>query len=125
LEIPPGKQNECFANAFWLAFNNPSLIYTEGFALYGENQIITVHAWVTDGKGNAIDNTWDKVGVAYAGVPLDIKWLNNRHVKQRAIVCVLDDFMNDWPILRDLGDRPDEWLDRGGIGVTPLTNSLR
>ena len=103
--IPTGKMNECFSNAFWLAFEDPSLIYTEGFALYGENQIITAHAWVTDGKGNVIDNTWDHVGVAYAGIPLHIKWLNNSYVKQRAIVCVLDDYMNDWPILRDLGDR--------------------
>jgi hypothetical protein len=124
VEIPTGKPNECFANAFWLAFNNPSLICVEGFALYGHNQIMTAHAWVTDGKGRAIDTTWDRVGVAYAGVPFKLDWLNKRYISQRAIVCILDDYMNDWPILRDLGDRPDEWIDRRGVGIERLSNSL-
>ncbi len=120
-DVPKGKKNECFGNSFWLAFENPSLIYVEGFAMYEEDHRITPHAWVTDGTGRVIDSTWDKIGVAYAGVPLRIQWLNQRHLIAKAIVCVLDDWQNDWPILRDLGDRPDEWIDRRGVGIERLT----
>jgi hypothetical protein len=37
-----------------------------------------------------------------------------------AIICVLDDYLNDWPILGELGDRPDEWIDRRGGGTAML-----
>ena len=120
--IAQGAPNECFSNAFWLALDNPSLIYCEGFALDQAGMNITHHAWVTDGQGNAIDTTWQTTGVAYAGVPFNLRWLNERGLLQKAIVCVLDDYLNDWPILRDLGDRPDEWNDRRGIGVERLTS---
>ena len=81
---------------------------------------MTHHAWVTDGSGAAIDNTWPSVGVAYAGVPFQFAFLNLRHLKRKAVVCVLDGWQENWPILGDLGDRPDEWLDPKGAGVSRL-----
>jgi hypothetical protein len=117
-----GKKNQCFANAFWLAFDNPSLIYVEGVALDQGANNPTHHAWVTDGKGNAIDSTWDELGMAYAGVPFNLRWLNDRHVLRKAIVCVLDDWENHWPILCELGDRPQEWLDERGVGTAKLSD---
>ena len=43
-------------------------------------------------KGNAIDSTWSRIGVAYAGVPFDLQWLNRRGLVNKAIICVLDDY---------------------------------
>ncbi len=115
-----GEPNECFANAFWLAMDDPSLIYCEGFALDEDAYNITHHAWVTDGQGHAIDTTWSRIGVAYAGIPFDLQWLNRRGIVNKAIICVLDDYMNGWPILGELGDKPDEWIDRRGSGTAML-----
>jgi hypothetical protein len=120
--IAAGTPNECFANAFWLALDNPSLIYCEGFALDKGAMNMTHHAWVTDGEGRAIDTTWNRVGVAYAGVPFDVRWLNRRGLQQRSIICVLDDWQNNWPILGELGNRPDEWIEWRGCGVSKVTS---
>jgi hypothetical protein len=35
----------------------------------------------------------------------------------------LDDWQNNWPILGELGDRPDEWIERRGLGVSKVTST--
>jgi purine-nucleoside phosphorylase len=33
------------------------------------------HAWLLNSEGEAIDPTWEVPGVAYLGVPLSTKWI--------------------------------------------------
>lgn len=112
-----GTPQECHKNATDLALAYESLIYCEGYALFKSGSLPTLHAWVTDGKGRAIDNTWPQPGVAYAGVPFQSLFVNMTSLKNQATISLLDDFQNNWPLRGDLGDRPDEWLEPRGRGT--------
>lgn len=116
-QIAPGTPNECLKNAVDLMLNDNSLIYCEGYALFDSETMPVIHAWVTDGNGRAIDNTWPKPGVAYAGVPFRSVFVSMTNLKNRAIISLLDDWQNTYPLRGDLGDRPDEWLEPKGRGV--------
>jgi hypothetical protein len=120
--LPAGTVNECFVNAFMLALDDPSLTYREGYAVAAEGGRRDHHAWVTDDSGRAIDVTWPTPGVAYAGVPFDTTFLNLSHLKNRAIICVIDDYVNNWPILGELGDHPERWAARCGKGNARLAD---
>ena len=109
---------ECFKNAFDLASDDPKLIYCEGFVL--GPRVAVHHAWVTDGTGRVIDNTLTEPATAYAGVPFGTSFLNVYHLRNRAVICLLDDYLHDWPMLCELGDRPDEWLEQTGKGIARL-----
>ena len=80
----------------------------------------TLHAWVTDGHGRAIDNTWPQPGVAYAGVPFTSLFVSMTALKNHATISLLDDYQNNYPLRGDLGDRPDEWLEPRGRGIEQL-----
>ena len=118
-----GDDQQCFKNALDLASDDNKLFYVEGFALYTPTSLPVHHAWVTDGR-RAIDPTWDVPGVAYAGVPFKLPFLLATVLAVQGINSILDDFQNNWPILGDLGDRPDEWLERRGVGVGPVATGL-
>ena len=120
-DIEQGTLQECFTNAFNLALDNKSLIYCEGFVLSRTKETLIHHAWVTDGTGRAIDNTLVPPATAYAGVPFITDFTNRYHLRNRAIICLLDDYEHDWPLLGELGDKPQEWLDLKGRGITKLT----
>lgn len=111
-----GTPQQCHKNATDLTLADNSLIYCEGYALFEPGGLPTIHAWVTDGQGRAIDNTWPKPGVAYVGVPFKSLFVNMTALKNHAIVSLLDDYLNNWPLRGDLGDRPDEWLELRGRG---------
>jgi len=121
--IQRGMPNECHRNAVELTLADSSLVYCEGYALFGSGSLPTIHAWVTDGDGNAIDNTWDQPGVAYAGVPFDAKFVSVSVLGNSAVVSLIDDYLNDWPLRRELGDQPEEWLELAGRGRTRLIES--
>ena len=116
-EIATGQSQECFKNAAELSKSDGSLIYCEGYALFKRGMLPTLHAWVTDGQGNAIDNTWPTPGVAYSGVPFKWNFVTMTALKNHAVVSLLDDWQNKWPLRDDLGDRPDEWLELRGQGT--------
>ncbi len=115
--IATGIPEQCHTNAVDLVLHDDSLIYCEGYALLKETSFPVIHAWVTDGNGNAIDNTWTQPGVVYAGVPFKSSFVNSTSLKNRAIVSLLDDYQNNYPLRGDLGDWPDEWLDLRGRGL--------
>jgi hypothetical protein len=117
VKIPNGTPQQCHTNATNLTLEDDSLIYCEGYALFKSGSQPTVHAWVTDGRGRAIDNTWPKPGVVYAGVPFRSLFVNMTALKNRATVSLLDDFQNNYPLRGELGDRPGEWLDLRGRGT--------
>lgn len=118
--LPIGKPNRCFVNAFMLALEDSTLTYCEGYALASPDSAKALHAWVTTGDGNVIDPTWHDPGVAYAGVPFQTQFLNLTHLKNGQLISVLDDYVNNWPLLGELGDRPAEWFACEGSGTRPL-----
>jgi hypothetical protein len=118
--IAPGTPQECFKNAAFLTVDDDSLIYCEGYALFSGDSAPRLHAWVTDGNGCAIDNTWPQSGVAYAGVPFQSLFVNMTTLKNRATISLLDDYQNLYPLRCDLGDHPDEWLEERGRGIARL-----
>lgn len=116
-KIPKGTPQQCHTNATNLTLDDNSLIYCEGYALLKSGSQPCVHAWVTDGRGRAIDNTWPESGVAYAGVPFRSLFVTMTALKNRATVSLLDDYQNNYPLRGELGDRPEEWLDLRGRGT--------
>src|SRR5438128_1734872 len=70
------------------------------------------------------DNTW-KEGLAYAGVPLNSKYVVSRALKYRAYVSMIGDWEHGWPLLRELADSTEEWLDEKGSGLQFNLDSLR
>lgn len=116
--IALGTPQECHKNALDLATDDDSLIYCEGYALFEGSSLPTIHAWVTDGQGKAIDNTWSPSGVAYAGVPFRPGFVTLTALKNDAIGSLLDDYMNGYPLRSDLGDQPDKWLEPLGRGTS-------
>jgi hypothetical protein len=121
VEVPDrinvGTPQQCHKNAADLTLDDDTLIYCEGYALFKSGSQPTLHAWVTDGHGRAIDNTWPQPEVAYAGVPFQSLFVNLTALKNRATISLLDDYQNGWPLRGDLGDRPDEWLELRGCGA--------
>jgi hypothetical protein len=118
--VEPGPPQECISNAFNLALEDDFMTYCEGFVLSNASSTLVHHAWVTDGSGRAIDNTLREPSAAYAGVPFRTSFTNLYHLQNRAVICLLDDWEHDWPLLEELGDRPEEWLETKGQGVDCL-----
>ena len=116
-QIALGTPQQCHKNATDLALADDSLIYCEGFAQVNSGSLPRLHSWVTDGLGRAIDNTWSRPGVAYAGVPFKSFFVNMTALKNQATISLLDDWENGYPLRGDLGDRPDEWFELRGRGT--------
>jgi hypothetical protein len=119
--VNPGNSNECYNNALVLALNEPSLIYVEGFAA-GPGGLRIHHAWATDGTGRAIDNTWDAPDVVYVGVPFKCGFVSLTGLKNKGVGSLLDDYANDFPLLRELSDEPEKWLEPGGKGIVRIAD---
>lgn len=74
--IELGSKKECFANASKLALKRSDLTYVEGYAMINDRLPLPIaHAWCVDKKGRVIDNTWEKPGVSYFGVPFKTSYL--------------------------------------------------
>ena len=78
-QIARGTPQECFKNAAYLTIDDDSLIYCERYALFRNVSVPRLHAWVTDGRGRAIDNTWPKCGVDTVGTSLSSFHLLRQH----------------------------------------------
>jgi hypothetical protein len=122
-QIARGTPQECFKNATFLTVEDDSLVYCEGYALFRHGSAPRLHAWVTDGHGRAIDNTWPQSGVAYAGVPFQSLFVTMTALKNRATISLLDDYQNEYPLRCRLGDRPDDWLEERGQGIERLKDA--
>ncbi len=124
VEVPPhivaGVPNQCHKNAADLMSHDKSLFYCEGYALFESGTSPAIHAWITDGNGRAIDNTWPHPGIAYAGVSFKSLFVTMTSLKNHAIISLLDDWQNRYPLRGELGDRPDEWLEPKGKGVSRI-----
>ncbi len=71
-------------------------------------------------KGKAFDNTWERSGVAYAGVPYKELFVTMTNLKNHATISLLDDWQNDYPLPGELGEQPDEWYEETGKGTAKL-----
>lgn len=116
-QIALGTPNQCHTNAADLMLADNSLIYCEGYVLYRLGCIPVIHGWVTDGTGRAIDNTLEPPGLAYAGVPFTGLFVATTSVTNGAVISLLDDWTNLYPLRGELGDRPEKWLEPKGMGV--------
>ncbi len=100
--------------------DHDDLFYCEGFAMFSDRSFPVIHAWVTDRTSIAIDNTWPQQAVAYAGVPFKSSFVNQTALTYCEILSLLGHFQNGYPLRNELGDRPDEWLERGSNGTGPI-----
>jgi len=121
--LPPniefGEPKRCFDNAYKAVLHG-ELVYCEGFAL-GQSGLPVGHAWLTDGTGRAIDITWRERGRAYLGVPLKTIYVLETSMRNLPDEGFIEDWRNKYPLLMDLGDRPEEWLESNGCGVRKIT----
>lgn len=122
-DMAVGTMGRCLVNAAQLMLDDSSLVYCEGFAQFSDQSVPVVHAWVTDGRGRAIDNTWPRPGAAYAGVPFKSSFVSMTSLKNRAIVSVIDDFLNGDPFRGGLFQRPEELLELRGRGAIRIDGS--
>lgn len=74
-KLKQGLPKSCYYNAQQLAFKRKSLTYIEGYAIPYSVMLPIAHGWLLNEKGEAIDPTWDKPGVAYLGIPLKTEWV--------------------------------------------------
>ena len=119
--IESGTAQQCHKNAQILSTEHDGLIYCEGFALSKDGLTRTLHSWVTDGQGRAIDNTWKEPGVAYAGVPFKDLFVTMTNLKNKASISLLDDWQNGYPLRGELGNQPDEWYEQAGEGFSKIS----
>lgn len=122
--IDPGTPQECHKNAALLTLDDDSLIYCEGYALYRDGSSPRIHAWVTDGQGRAIDNTWPQPGVAYAGIPFQGLFVTLTFLKNNAAISLLDGCHSLDTLRGELAHRPEEWLEPQGRGVARIKAGL-
>lgn len=79
----PGKRGCCYRDAYRLAVGHPEFAYCEGLAVPKiRNMFVPLsHAWCVDLRTNeVIDPTWRgkrNCGVAYCGVPFNMKFVNS------------------------------------------------
>jgi hypothetical protein len=118
--VEAGNADECYNNALVLTLNDSSLIYVEGFAVVRAEGFRIHHAWVTDGNGRAIDNTWEVPGVVYVGVPFRCGFVSLMGLKNKGVGSLLVDYANGFPLLGELSDQPEKWLDPRGEGITRI-----
>lgn len=59
-------------------------------------------------------------GLVYAGVPFLTSFVHTKALEYGATVALLDDWTHGWPLLQELGDRPEEWYEPKGRGFKKL-----
>lgn len=87
-----GPPKQCFKNAGTLVLESPwRYIYVEGFAVPSEAiPLPFAHAWVYDiTTAQAVEVTWDEVGVEYLGLPVKFDFLRGM-VLARDVWGILD-----------------------------------
>jgi hypothetical protein len=57
----------------------------------------------------------------YIGVPFKSGFVSLMGLKNKGVGSLLDDWENGYPLLRELGDRSEEWLEPRGNGFAKVT----
>ena len=99
--IELGPKKECFANASKLALERSDLTYVEGYAMINDRLPLPIaHAWCVDKKGRVIDNTWEKPGVSYFGVPFKTNYLAKK-LSETSVYGILSGSVGTSDFLKD------------------------
>lgn len=99
--IELGSKKECFANASKLALERSDLTYVEGYAMINDRLPLPIaHAWCVDKKGRVIDNTWEKPGVSYFGVPFKTSYLAKK-LSEAGVYGILSGSVGTSDFLKD------------------------
>jgi hypothetical protein len=93
----------CFENATAMATMHKEYRYAEGYSF---SLIPTLHAWLVDPDGNAVDPTWREPGAAYLGIIFPVEEVR-ANWQETGVFCMIDDWHNDWPLLKD--GVPKKW----------------
>ena len=75
--VKRGLPKLCYYNCQQIVSYSTDFTYVEGYAVPQGFSFLTPinHAWLIDKEGNAIDPTWESVGLCYLGIPLQTTWL--------------------------------------------------
>ena len=109
-DIRPGKLGHCFSTCQIIATRMGDYTYCEGYAC---GIIPTLHAWLADADGNAIDPTWcgagdwlnwrtmrPPTGMEYFGIAIKTEYVIARLVGTETHCPIIDDWANGHPILK-------------------------
>lgn len=107
---PTGEPGNCYENALLYALDN-QLLYCEGVAVSDRSTAIPIsHAWCVDGS-RVIDITW--AGPAsYFGIAFRWPWLRQWLLQRGTTGPIIDDWMQDWPLVRGKCGGPEVWQER-------------
>jgi hypothetical protein len=87
-----GIPKQCFHNSAKLAIRRPDLVYVEGYGFMKNLGLPILHAWVVErGSNKAID---------VIGIPFTTQYIRSRLKASSDTVSMLDDYRNDFPLLR-------------------------
>lgn len=97
---PRMTRNQCFKNAYWLAWWNRDLTYVEGLALPFHG-FPTLHAWCVTAAGVVVDPTWtDTDLVVYRGVAIPIETVTRIVFRHGVYGVIANDYRDGAPIHR-------------------------
>ena len=107
-DVKLGAKKECFSNAARLALERSNLTYVEGYAMINDRLPLPIaHAWCVDKKGRVVDNTWEKPGVAYFGVPFKTSYLAKK-LSETGVYGILSGSVGSSDFLKD--GVPSDWI---------------
>lgn len=107
-DVKLGAKKECFSNAARLALERSNLTYVEGYAMINDGLPLPIaHAWCVDKKGRVVDNTWEKPGVAYFGVPFKTSYLAKK-LSETGVYGILSGSVGSSDFLKD--GVPSDWI---------------
>ncbi|WP_254511386.1 hypothetical protein [Anatilimnocola floriformis] len=108
-----GKFGVCYANSYRLASEH-AVTYVEGYAISTRTASPHLHAWCVDEKGLVLDPTW-RSGTFYFGIPFRLEFLKKaiaeRTERGDCYYGWLDDWRPGWPLINELGEQPELWLE--------------
>ena len=107
-DVKLGAKKECFSNAARLALERSNLTYVEGYAMINDRLPLPIaHAWCVDKKGRVVDNTWEKPGLAYFGVPFKKSYLAKK-LSETGVYGILSGSVGSSDFLKD--GVPSDWI---------------
>lgn len=100
-DVEPTEVNECFRNALMLAWGSyKRFTYCEGYGFAGV--LPTMHAWVTDESGLAIDPTWSFCDGSqeYYGIEFPLEFVKETTARTGYYGLLGNDWLDDCRLLK-------------------------
>lgn len=114
LEMP----KYCFHNSYHYAIKR-GLIYVEGYATSRDiSGIPILHAWNVRPDSNIVVDVTSDAFTHYYGVPFTTEYLKEHHQKYPNNASLLDNWHNNWPVLRMDDKVVRNLIVRSGVSTT-------